>query len=250
MIEKWLAIWGLNLQEYLGILGNNGASDGLEVWAASLAMNQPLNVIMADSVWCMAYDGLDFLYPTIMLTSFECSMFCALDKQEQRKLMQAAGPPTPSVKVVAGPRKGRPLTSILEYLPQVDLDRSDTDPESLLTEEATVNVPAPGTGEAIPCTCPVCKADLTSGMALFQHLRSKHPEEKPYTCNDCQHCFNNLKELSSHHSNIHRRCKVSCNQCTYRTTTKAKMCQHICIHTRGVPCPQCGRSFPTLTEML
>ena len=74
MIEKWLAIHGLNLQEYLGILGNNGASDGLEVWAASLAMNQPLNIIMADSVWCKAHDGLDFSYPTFMLTSFECGM--------------------------------------------------------------------------------------------------------------------------------------------------------------------------------
>ncbi len=28
------------------------------------------------------------------------------------------------------------------------------------------------------------------------------------------------------------------------------MYQHICIHTRGVPCPQCGWSFPMLTEML
>ena len=140
--------------------------------------------------------------------------------------------------------------SIPEYLPQLDSDWSDTDPESLLTEEVTVNVLTPGTGEVIPHTCPVCRADLTSGMALFHHLRSEHPEEKPYACDDCQHHFNNLKELSSHRSNIYRRCKVSCNQCAYRTTTKAKLHQHICIHTRGVPCPQCGWSFPMLTEML
>ncbi len=49
MTEKWLAVQGLNLQEYLAILGGNGASDGLEVWAASLVMNQPLNMVMADS---------------------------------------------------------------------------------------------------------------------------------------------------------------------------------------------------------
>ena len=132
----------------------------------------------------------------------------------------------------------------------MDSDWSDTDPESLLTEEATANVPALGTGEAILHMCPVCKANLTSGMALFWHLRSEHPEEKPYACDDCQHHFNNLKELSSHHLNIHRRCKVSCNQCTYRTTMKAKMRQHICIHTGGIPCLQCGHSFPMLTEML
>ena len=80
MIDKWLAVQGLNLQEYLGILGDNRTSDGLEVWVASLVMNQPLNAIMADSVWYTACDGLDFSYPTIMLTSFECGMFCALNK--------------------------------------------------------------------------------------------------------------------------------------------------------------------------
>ncbi len=177
-------------------------------------------------------------------------MFCALNEQEQMELLQAAGPPTPTIKVVADPRKGRPLTSVPEYPPQLDSDWSDTDPEALLTEEATVNVPALGTGEVIPCTCPVCKAALTSGMALFRHLRSEHPDEKPYVCDDCQHHFKNLKELSSHCSNIHRRCKVSCNQCAYRTTIKAKMHQYVSIHTGGVPCPQCGHSFPTLTEML
>ena len=175
-------------------------------------MNQPLNVVMADSVWCTASDGLDFSYPTIMLTSYECGMFCALDEQEPQELMQAAGPPPPTVKVVAGPRKVQPFTSIPEYLPQMDSDWSDTDPESLLTEEATANIPVLGTGEAIPCICPVCKANLTSGMALFCHLRSEHLEERPYACNDCKHCFNNLKELSSHCSNIHRRHKVLCNQ--------------------------------------
>ena len=72
---------------------------------------------MADSVWYTAHDGLDFSYPTIMLTSYECGMFCTLDEQEQWELMQAAGPPSPMVKVVAGPRKGWPLTSIPEYPP-------------------------------------------------------------------------------------------------------------------------------------
>ncbi len=165
---------------------------------------------MADSVWYTARDGLDFSYPTIMLTSFECGIFCALDEQEQTELLQAAGPQTPTIKVITDPRKGRPLMSVPEYLPQLDSDQSDTDPEALLIEEATVNVPALGTGEVIPCTCPVCKAALTSGIALFHHLRSKHPDEKPYAHDDCQHHFNILKELSFHCLNIHRRCKVSC----------------------------------------
>ncbi len=69
MIEKWLAVRGISLQEYLEILGGNGSSDGLEIWAASMAMNQPVNVVMLDMIWSTAHEGLDFAYPTILLTS-------------------------------------------------------------------------------------------------------------------------------------------------------------------------------------
>ena len=113
-----------------------------------------------------------------------------------------------------------------------------------------MTMPVPSTGEAIPRVCLMCKMDLSSGMALFLHMQNEHPDEKPYQCDDYQHYFNNLKELSSHSSNIHRRRKVSCNQCSYKTTTKAKMQQHVRVYTGGVPCPQYGHSFPTLSDML
>ncbi len=50
MIEKWLAVQGISLQDYLQILGRNGSSDGLEVWAASMALNQQVNVVMSDTI--------------------------------------------------------------------------------------------------------------------------------------------------------------------------------------------------------
>ncbi len=155
-------------------------------------------------------------------------------------------PPPPTVMPVVT-KTGRPLTSIPEYPLSRDSDHSDTDPETLLTEEATVTMLVLGTGEAIPRVCLVCKTNLSSRMALFHHMRADHPGKKPYRCDDCQHQFNNLKELSSHRSNIHRRRKVSCNQWAYKTTTKAKMWQHMRVHTGGVPCPH---SFPTLSDML
>ncbi len=50
MIEKWLAVHGLSLQEYFRMLGEGTASDGLEVWATSMALNCPLNIVMEDCV--------------------------------------------------------------------------------------------------------------------------------------------------------------------------------------------------------
>ncbi len=93
-------------------------------------------------------------------------------------------------------------------------------------------MPVSSSGEAIPRVCLVCKLNLSSGMALYCHMQNDHPTEKPYWCDDCQHQFNNLKELSSHCSNIHRRRKVSCTQCFYKTTTKAK-CGSMSEYTQG-----------------
>ncbi len=86
-------------------------------------------------------------------------------------------------------------------------------------------------------------------MALYRHLCGQHPIDRLYVCDDCSHSFNNLKELSSHHSRVHCPKKVSCTQCDYSTTMKAKMHQHIRQHT-GVPCSKCGHHFPTLSDML
>ncbi len=91
MIEKWLAVRGISLQEYLEILGGNGSSDGLEIWAASIAMNQPVNVVMSDMIWSTTPEGLDFTYPTILLTSYEHGMLCTLEEPEQDR--GAAAPP-------------------------------------------------------------------------------------------------------------------------------------------------------------
>ena len=107
-----------------------------------------------------------------------------------------------------------------------------------------------GLGQAVQRDCLVCKLHLESGMALFRHLCSVHPEDWPYQCSQCLHSFNNLKELSSHKSNIHCVHHVSCKNCAFTATSHAKMHQHVCRHTRGIPCVQCGHCFPMITEHL
>ena len=91
---------------------------------------------------------------------------------------------------------------------------------------------------------------LESGMALFRHLWSIHPEEWPYQYSQCLHSFNNLKELSSHKLNIHCVQCVSCKNCAFTVTSHAKMCQYVCRHTGGIPCVQCGHGFPMIMELL
>ena len=41
MIKKWLALWGLELAEYLSHLQTEKDSDGLELWLISLASDRP-----------------------------------------------------------------------------------------------------------------------------------------------------------------------------------------------------------------
>ena len=60
-----------------------------------------MNVVMSDTIWSTACEGLDFAYPTILLTSFEHGMLCALEEQEQDLMVAAAPPPPPVVTSIA-----------------------------------------------------------------------------------------------------------------------------------------------------
>ncbi len=175
---------------------------------------------MEDSVWSTAREGPDFDNPSFLLVSYEHGMFCQIEEDDDQ---QAAVVPVPPSTVPPLKKGGRPLASIPEYPDRPDSEKEDTDPDTLLVEDSVVGAPVAGTGEAIPCQCPVCDQGLPSGMALFRHLRSVHLTGRPYCCDDCDHKFNNLKELSSHWSRTHRSKKVACTQCNYRTTMKAKM---------------------------
>ena len=66
MILSWLAIHGLSVEEYIALLEQQRDSDGLEVWAVSIALGQPINVIFEDAVWSTVVEGFDHLYPSAM----------------------------------------------------------------------------------------------------------------------------------------------------------------------------------------
>ena len=95
-------------------------------------------------------------------------------------------------------RKGHPVTTTPEYPDKHNSDSSTTDTEQLFQVATLSRPPIPHAGKAIPCQCPVCAADLPSGVALYHHLWSEHLSEKSYMCHDCSGVYNNLKDLSSH----------------------------------------------------
>ena len=76
MIEKWLAVCGLTLQDYLLHLKGQGTSDGLELWLTSMGMDTPFNVVLEDVVWSTSHAGIDFQYPIFMLVSYTDFILC------------------------------------------------------------------------------------------------------------------------------------------------------------------------------
>ncbi len=49
---------------------------------------------------------------------------------------------------------------------------------------------------------------------------------------------------------MHHLKRVSCKQCDYVATSKAKMRQHIRQHMTGLACSKYDKSFPTLSEVI
>ena len=67
--HKWCSAWGSDLGLYHDHLAAGGASDGLEVLLALIAINTRINIAFEDLVWSSAREGLDFQFPTIVWTT-------------------------------------------------------------------------------------------------------------------------------------------------------------------------------------
>ncbi len=229
IISSWLAVRGLTIEEYAVILEQGCDSNGLEVWAASITLGQPLNVVFKSLVWSTARDGFDHAYPLLLLTSHVTAVLCeeekvAEDEPADLSHLSAAAAPIPLTQQTGMARKGRLLALVLEYPRVADSDHSDMDPDKMIHAEIRIRPPIVNAGCAIPRDCLVCSIGVESGIALYRHLCMTHPHDKPYSCHDCGAKYNNLKELSSHCSNVHRSSTVSCSHCKYSCISKAKMC--------------------------
>ncbi len=154
----------------------------MEVWAASLALGQPINIIFGDTVWSTSVEGFDHSYPSLLLTSHTTAVLCKemLNEDDLSHLGTAASPVADS----SAPRPGQyrcPIAPIPEYPAQPDSDHTDTDPDELFMVEAIVCPLILHVGQAILQTCSICDMGLPSGMALYRHMRLVHLHDKPYS---------------------------------------------------------------------
>ena len=88
---------GLSIEEYVAILEQGCDSDGLEVWIASVALGQPLNVIFESMVWSMAVDGFDHAYPSLLLTSHATAVLCMEEKEMEESDLSHLGAVVPTL---------------------------------------------------------------------------------------------------------------------------------------------------------
>ena len=82
IISSWLAICSLTVDEYVALLEQQKESDGLEAWAASIALGQPINVIFDDVVWSTSAAGFDHSYLLLLFTSHATAILCEEDPPE------------------------------------------------------------------------------------------------------------------------------------------------------------------------
>ena len=82
MVEKWLAVWGLTLVDYLQHLQGKGTSDGLELWAFSLATDKPVTVVQESLVWSTSLQGADFQQLTVLMTTYNAGCLCHLEEED------------------------------------------------------------------------------------------------------------------------------------------------------------------------
>ncbi len=124
------------------------------------------------------------------------------------------------------------------------------DPNNHMEEETCAHVLLPVLGRVILQTCLVCGELVSSGLVLERHMRALHLLHKPYDCKKCGAIFNNRRELGSHQANLHQHKKVTCKHCPYSAISKAQMCLHVCVHTRGIKCSKCDKKFLSLSVKL
>ncbi len=91
IVTKWLAIRGLDLDEYIVCLQGGRGSDGLELWAASLAISQPINVVTESMVWSTGMAKVEEENIWICLTSHDSGQLCVLHISSHEDDMSSVG---------------------------------------------------------------------------------------------------------------------------------------------------------------
>ncbi len=198
MVFNWLSSCGLTIDEYCQHLLEEGILDGLEVWLLCLAANVQLNIVQEDYMWSSSQQGVNFAFPTFVLTSYGFTVLCLLE-DDNPEVESAL--PTPTAQDLRQqskqPQGGRPLAELASTSSSspstVDGRRAsdtDTDVDMLMTSTFPGRVLPRSPGAAKARICLVCDKEIYSGLALIAHMHAFHKDVKPFTCEKCTAPFN------------------------------------------------------------
>ena len=252
-VHRWLEVQGLDFDDYVSHLLAGGIVDGLEAWLVSVATNTLLNIVLEDTVWSLSISGIDFQYYTLVLTSFGMAVQCLPKENSNNDELANQQTSEPQVKPCDSSQRLQsscPVAALKDSdgdtnsskEPRHDFD-TDTDVDFQFSSQEHDHQLPDCSGVAKARVCPVCSADIFSGLALIRHMKSIHKVVKPYKCEKYDSCFNNLWEMSSHVATVYRPKTVRCKHCQYSTTTHSKMRQHVHKHMKGFRCSTCNSLF-------
>ncbi len=264
MITHWCAARGQSLQDYQGHLSRGGLADRLKILLALIALDTPIMIVMADTVWITARSGIDFSLPTVVLTvngGIPChyvdpEVGNAADVDTSTNNATASSSSFEQipehicvpVSLLERPQGGRPLVKFAEYPGGKDNSTSlDTDPDEHLSVHISDPKDKPKSkpsGKASPQLCLVCSIRTTSKVTLVHHLCTEHQSSHLFPCANCDTHFNNAADLASHISNSHSKKKIICHHCDYTAVNKSRMCTHVHRHTTGLKYQSCDKGFP------
>ncbi len=195
--------------------------------------------------------GIDFAFPTIMLTLVSYGLLCEPELMTISE--DETSEPLPTNPVTQ--HGGHPISK--EYVqPSTSTTASksssgtETETEQLMeAPEREYKMPTVG-GVAKERTCPICEDVISSSLTLIKHIKAHHPDSRLYFYEECENSFNTVADLHSHVSIIHCEPSVHCKFCDYTTMTQSRMHQHVHLHAKGEFCDVCGKSYPTLSALL
>ncbi len=88
-----------------------------------------------------------------------------------------------------------------------------------------------GTRRKPDSICKICKAECGMEHQLSAHMKSLHPEERPYRCSECRKAFNTHNDLNTHILSVHKEKTFQCKLCPYMAANEYKMAKHLTVHS-------------------
>ncbi len=94
--------------------------------------------------------------------------------------------------------------------------------------------------------CPECDFLAVKAKDLYMHIKTMHPEVRPYGCWSCKKNFRTDHDHLNHMNSLHRDKQFCCKVCPYSSATESRMLDHVWMHTsKKFECTSCDVKLAT-----